>query len=62
MRVESIRKQPRRRRWKILCGKSGVFFLFSGRIAGNLIAFRFPDGYNMNKGKEDAYAEKDAGL
>lgn len=31
-------------------------------IAGNLIAFRLPDGYNIDKGKEDAHAEKDSGL
>ena len=34
---------------KYCMGKSGVFFLFCGRAAGNLIAFRLPDEYNMNK-------------
>ena len=32
--------------------KSGVFFLFYGRTAGNPIAFRLPYGYNMNKERE----------
>ena len=34
---------------KYCVDKSGVFFLFCGRTAGNLIAFRLPYGYNMNK-------------
>lgn len=37
---------------KYCVDKSGVFFLFCGRTAGNLIAFRLPYGYNMNKERE----------
>ena len=36
---------------------SNVFFLFCGRTDGNLIAFRLPYGYNMNK-KRKMYMQK----
>ena len=38
--------------------KSGVFFLFCGRTAGNRIAFRLPYGYNMNKERKTRMQKK----
>lgn len=38
--------------------KSGIFFLFCGRIAGNLIALRLPDGYNVNKERKNSMQKR----